>query len=53
MIGHHSRLGDAMSLSYPIHACTRANYGRYIDRSKSHFAIPQNKVYKSNTWKKT
>ena len=29
MIGHHSRLRDAMSQSYPIYACTRANHARY------------------------
>ena len=29
MIGHHSRLRDAMGQSCPIYACTRANHARY------------------------
>ena len=29
MIGHHSCLRDAMSQSYPIYACTRANQAHY------------------------
>ena len=29
MIGHHSRLRDAMGQCYPIYACTRANHARY------------------------
>ena len=29
MIGHHSCLRDMTGQSYPIHACTRANHGRY------------------------
>ena len=29
MVGHHSRLRDAMGQSCPIYACTRANHARY------------------------
>ena len=29
MIGHHARLRDVTGQSYPIYACTRANYVRY------------------------
>ena len=29
MIGHHSRLRDAMGQPCPIYACTRANHTRY------------------------
>ena len=29
MIGHHSRLRDAMGQSCPIYACTRVNHARH------------------------
>ena len=29
MIGHHSRLRDMMSKSYPVYACTRANHAHH------------------------
>jgi len=30
MIGHHSRLRDMMSQSYPIYACTSAYHAHYL-----------------------
>ena len=52
MIGNYSRLRDAMSQSYPIYACTRADHARY---SLVHvtFAVARNIVYKSKTREKT
>ena len=29
MIGHHSRVRDMMSQSYPVYACTHANHAHY------------------------
>ena len=53
-IGHHSRLRDVMGQSYLICACTRAYLiTRVIHRSKLHFAVARNIVYKSNTREKT
>ena len=51
MIGHHSRLNDVMGQSYLICACTRTNL--VIHRSKLHFAVARNLLYKSNTQEKT
>ena len=53
MIGHHSRLIDVMSQSYPIYGYTRANHTRYSSVQVIHFAIAQNVVYKSKTCEKT
>ena len=52
MIGHHSRLRDVMGQSYLICACTLI-ITCVIHRSKLHFAVAQNLLYKSNTQEKT
>ena len=53
MIGHHSRLRDVMGQSYLICACARTNHARNIHRSKLHFVVARNLLYKSNTQEKT
>ena len=54
LIGHHSRLRDVVGQSYLICACTLTNNARYvIHRSKLHFAVARNLLYKSNTQEKT
>ena len=51
MIGHHSRLRDVMSQSYLI-VPVLVLITRVIHRSKLHFAVARNIVYKSNTQEK-
>ena len=46
MIGHHSRLRDAMGQSYLIYACIRANHARY---SSVHDTFCGSSKHKSNT----
>ena len=45
MIGHHSRLRNAMGQSYPIYSCTRANHARYSFMHIT-FAVAGGIVYK-------
>ena len=42
MIGHHSRLRDMMGQSYPIYACSRANYAIFNRRFTLNFAVARN-----------
>ena len=42
MIGHHSRLRDMMGQSYPIYACSRANYTIFNRRFTLNFAVARN-----------